>query len=270
MTATAGPSYLAAKFAAVRRRRADAAVGGAELAALERRALGAAPSPGFMSALRNGKTVALIAEFKRRSPSGGDLVRDTEPVRAARKYVEHGACAVSVLTDAEDFGGSLDDLAAVAAAIGEPVLRKDFVVDRAALYEARIAGAAAVLLIAGALEPGELRELVSAALAIGLEALVEVHDERELDRAVVAGAQVIGINNRDLQTLATDLATTERLAPLARRDALVVSESGIRGVQDVRRMRDAGADAVLVGEVLLRQQVAARPAFIRALAGVPR
>jgi indole-3-glycerol phosphate synthase len=212
-----------------------------------------------------------MAEYKRRSPSAGALAEGEDATDVAGAYVAAGAAALSVLTDEPHFGGRLADLAAVAGrAPGVPVLRKDFLVDVVQLYEARAAGAAAALLIAGMLDDQELETLLAEGSAVGLECLVEVHDEAELERAAAAGATLLGINNRDLRTLTTDLATTERLAPRAPKGAVVVSESGIRTADDVRRVRDAGAHAVLVGEALLRQPAASRAGTLRELAGVAR
>jgi indole-3-glycerol phosphate synthase len=271
-----GVGYLAAKAAAVRQARSRTAPVGPALEALRRSAGAAQVRPSLQAALAGGDRVALIAEFKRRSPSGGRLQRDvagtvsTAPGDAAALYVECGARAVSILTDAADFDGSLDDLSAAAARVDSPVLRKDFIVDAAGLYEARLAGAAAALLIVGILTHGELTELLAAARDVALECLVEVHDEAELERALAAGAGLVGINNRDLRRLTTDLAVTERLAPSAADGVTLVSESGIRSATDVARVRDAGAHAVLVGEALLRLPSAARCGGVRSLAGVPR
>jgi len=223
----------------------------------------------FRDALLAGDTVAVIAEFKRRSPSAGALVRDERPEDVARLYAGAGAAAVSVLTDATDFGGSLDDLHDAHAA-GLPTLRKDFIVDTRGLEEARAAGASAALLIVAMLDDVELAALVAAAAPLGLGALVEVHDERELDRALAADATLIGINNRDLRSLRTDLSVTERVARRVPPNVVLVSESGIRDADDVARVRDAGAHAVLVGESLLRREQTARAVALRALASVPR
>lgn len=237
------------------------------LAAL-RTAAGAVPAaPSFARALRSGPHVSVIAEFKRRSPSAGRLV-DDRPGDVAAAYADAGAAAVSVLTDRTDFGGSLDDLRAAAGRL--PALRKDFVVDEAGVLEARVAGAAAVLLIVALLDGQSLRRLIDVAREGALEPMVEAHDERELEVALEAGATVIGINNRDLRTLRTDLAVTECLASRLPPDVIAVSESGIRDAGDVARVRDAGAHAVLVGESLLRLRGAARTRLLRELASVPR
>jgi indole-3-glycerol phosphate synthase len=194
---------------------------------------------------------AVIAECKRRSPSRGVLRESYDPVAIARSYERAGAAAISVLTNDEFFGGSLDDLAAVRDGVSVPVLRKDFIVDGYQLAEARAAGADAVLLIAAVLDPGELRALVGRARELGLETLIEAHDARELAAAVAAGGDVLGVNNRDLKSFTTDLATTERLAPLAPPDAVLVAESGIRHAGDLARLGRAGIRAFLVGEAFM-------------------
>jgi indole-3-glycerol phosphate synthase len=276
MTAPPGVDFLAAKAEEVRRRQGgEAGRGGADGAdhpvALQARCRDLPPAPSLVEALRGGDRIAVMAEYKRRSPSAGALAEGEDPTDVAGAYLGAGAAALSVLTDEPHFGGTLEDLAAVAGHLpGVPILRKDFLVDVAQLYEARVAGAAGVLLIAGILDDHELDTLLAAGSAAGLECLVEVHDEGELERAAAAGATLLGINNRDLRTLTTDLATTERLAPRAPAGAVVVSESGIRTADDVRRVRDAGAHAVLVGEALLRQPAASRGEALRALAEVAR
>jgi len=206
---------------------------------------------GFRAALDRAQAPAVIAELKRASPSRGIIRADYEPVAHARSYAAAGATCCSVLTDERFFQGSLDHLRAARAAVALPCLRKDFLVDPYQVDEARAAGADAVLVIAAAgMRPlGE--ELLAAAETAGLDVLVEVHDERELEWANAVGARLIGINNRDLTTFVTSLATTERLAPLAHAGALVVAESGIRTPADVARMRAAGARALLVGEALM-------------------
>ncbi|HUF13999.1 MAG TPA: hypothetical protein VMN78_12925 [Longimicrobiales bacterium] len=257
--------FLALKAAAVRSRtRADAAA----LEALRRAALATATPASFRAALSAGERVAVIAEFKRRSPGAGVLT-DESPSEVIAGYAAAGARAASVLTDADDFGGSLDDLRA-AAAPSLPSLRKDFIVDEARILEARAAGASAVLLIVAILDDRELRALLDACDAMSLDALVEVHDEAELRRALDAGARLVGVNNRDLRTLRTDLTVTERLAPRLPADAILVSESGIRTRADVERVRAAGAAAVLVGEALLLQSGPARAALLGELTSVPR
>jgi indole-3-glycerol phosphate synthase len=211
------------------------------------------PSRAFEAALspRAGERVRLIAEVKRASPSRGVLAASLDPAAQARAYAEAGAAALSVLTDREYFHGSVEDLVAVRAAVSSPVLRKEFIVDEYQLWESRAAGADAVLLIVAALDPIALGDLYAAAGGIGLGALVEAHTEGELDRALAAGASVIGINNRDLQTLGTSLAPSLALLPLIPDGRIAVSESGIFTSADVERVVAAGARAVLVGEALV-------------------
>ncbi len=196
--------------------------------------------------------VRLIAEVKPASPSRGRLVGpDWDPVALAEVYARHGADAISVLTDGKYFGGSLDTLAAVRERVDVPLLRKDFVLDEYQVWEARAAGADAVLLIVAILEPATLRDLLQAAKGVGLAALVECHTAAELDLALDADARILGINNRDLRTFATRLETTLELLPRVPPGRLVVSESGVFTAADVRRLAAAGAHAVLVGEALV-------------------
>jgi len=195
--------------------------------------------------------VRLLAELKRASPVAGVLARGFDPIPLAPRYVSAGAAGLSILTDPH-FQGSLADLEAVRAAVDCPVLQKDFVVDEYQVWEARATGADALLLIVAILEPALLADLFQAAKGLGLGVLVEVHDEAELEAAADLGAGLIGINNRDLQTFGTDLATTERLAPRTPAGARIVSESGIATRADVARVAAAGAHAILVGEALSR------------------
>jgi indole-3-glycerol phosphate synthase len=227
------------------------------LAALRERALAAeAPIP-FAPALV-GPRLALIAEIKKASPSKGILDRTLDPLSRARTYTLGGAAAISVLTEEKSFLGSLQHITAIRIGVDgyypglrPPLLRKDFLFDPYHLYEARAAGADAVLLIAAVLPDGPLRELLALARELGLGTLVEVHTEEELDRVVRTDAEVIGINNRDLHTFVTDLAVTKRLRPLIPEGRIVVSESGIHTREDTERVRALGVDAVLVGEALM-------------------
>ncbi|HEV2066147.1 MAG TPA: indole-3-glycerol phosphate synthase TrpC [Thermomicrobiales bacterium] len=217
--------------------------------------------------------LAVIAEIKRASPSKGRFPVEIDPATVAQDYIGGGAAAISCLTDGPFFEGSLADLEAVVkrARATDPavgVLRKDFTVDTYQIDEARAWGASCILLIVAALEDGLLRELFGYARHLGIDSLVEVHDEMELDRAVALGATLVGINNRNLKTLDVDLAATETLASLAPSDMTLVSESGISSVKDVERMADAGVDAILVGESLIVSSN--RAEAVRALAGVPR
>jgi indole-3-glycerol phosphate synthase len=234
--------------------RAKRALAPEELAALAR-AVGPAPR-GLRAALLRAPRPRIIAEIKRRSPSRGELRADFDPAACAKAYAEAGAAAISVLTDERFFGGHLQHIGRARASAECPILCKDFLVDPYQIDEARLRGADAVLLVAAAFAPGErvaeLRRLRERALALGLDALVEAHDEAELEAALAAGADLVGINNRDLRSFAVDLATTERLARALPEGVLLVSESGIHGPKDVARLEAAGADAFLVGEALMR------------------
>jgi indole-3-glycerol phosphate synthase len=230
----------------------------------------APPVRDFAGALEEGGQVAVIAEFKRRSPSAGAISATGDPASTARDYGRGGARALSVLTDGPHFGGSLEDLAAAREAAGLPVLRKDFLVDPAQVWEARAGGADAVLLIVRILEDGRLRELLEVTREAGMEALVEVHGEEELERALEAGARVVGVNARDLESFEVDLGVVEGLLGRVPRDRLAVAESGIRGGEDVRRVARAGADAVLVGSWLMERSPGAVEAAVSGLCGVPR
>ncbi len=219
---------------------------------LERRLDGLPPTRDFAAALTRPGEVAVIAEVKKASPSAGVIRADFDPVAIARSYEQHGAAAISVLTDVDFFQGHLRYLAAVRSAVGCPVLRKDFILDRYQLLEARLAGADAVLLIAECLPDDQLALLQAQALELGLQTLIELHDAGQLSRVLAAGGQVIGINNRDLRSFATRLERTLELLPLIPRDRLVVSESGIATHDDLKRLGAAGVRAVLVGESLMR------------------
>jgi indole-3-glycerol phosphate synthase len=214
-----------------------------------RRQAEAAPSP---RRIAFGGRMSLIAEVKRRSPSAGSFVSSLDPVEQARAYERGGAAGISVLTDERSFGGSLDDLRAVRQAVQVPVLCKDFLLTPYQLYETRACGADLILLIVAALDDETLIGLQQLALDLGMTPLVEVHDQHELARAIAAGADLIGINNRDLADFSVDLVTTEYLAPLVPDEAVIVSESGIATREDVQRVERAGARAVLVGETLMR------------------
>lgn len=225
------------------------------------------PAPGaFVSALRR-PSVGVIAEIKRRSPSKGSLNEALEAGPRAAEYERGGAAAISVLTEPERFGGSLGDLTAVRRAVRIPPLRKDFIVHASQLSEARAAGACAVLLIARALDPSLGAELAAAAGSLGLDVLFEVRDEAELERAVAIRACAIGVNTRNLETLAVDPAVGERLLRLVPPDRVAVYESGVVTREDVERAAAWGADAVLVGSSLSRVPDGA--AAVRELCGVP-
>jgi indole-3-glycerol phosphate synthase len=205
----------------------------------------------FVGALHKD-TVALIAEVKKASPSKGILIEHFDPVAIGKVYAENGASAISVLTDEKFFQGHLDYMRDVRLAVNAPVLRKDFVIDPFQVYEARAAGADAVLLIVMALGDGQLGDLQSLIHELGMAALVEVHNEAEMERALKIGATLIGINNRDLKTFHEDLGVTTRVSKLAPADVTLVAESSIRNPDDVRQMGEYGAHAVLVGESLVK------------------
>jgi indole-3-glycerol phosphate synthase len=214
----------------------------------------ALPAPrDFDGALRpSPASVRLIAEVKKASPSRGVLAEGLDPVALAAIYAAHGAHAISVLTDAKYFRGSLDDLRRVRAAVDVPLLRKDFTIDEYQLWESRAAGADAVLLIVSVLEPAHLSELLAGAKGLGLAALVECHTAAEMDQALAVGSRIVGINNRDLATFQTRISTTLELLPLIPPGPIVVSESGFFTAADVRQVVAAGAHAILVGEGLVR------------------
>ncbi len=216
----------------------------------------------FYQALQGdgGQTLALIAEIKRASPSAGLIASDFDPVAIATRYEAAGANAISVLTDEPFFQGHLDHLIAVRAAVDLPILRKDFVLDEVQIYEAAAVGADAILLIVAALAQDELVHLLDVATICQLDALVEVHTLAELDRALETDARIIGINNRDLTTFKVDIATTETLSEEVPPGILLVSESGIRTADDSRRLRACGAEAILVGEALMRSDDVAKQA----------
>jgi indole-3-glycerol phosphate synthase len=249
------------------RTRADVAVRMAArpIADLEATAAARPPARSLARALRRPDQIACIAEFKRRSPSAGWIAEAADPATTVRAYAAGGAQALSILTDGPFFGGSLDDLGAARTACELPVLRKDFIVDRYQIVEARAAGADAILLIVAALSDPEIAALLAAAREIGLGALVEAHDADEVRRAVAAGAAIIGINNRDLRTFTVDRDLACRLRPQVPAERIVVAESGIRDAADVARLRAAGIDAMLVGETLMRASDPA--AALRALLG---
>jgi indole-3-glycerol phosphate synthase len=231
--------------------RAAAAADGRDLDQLQRQAETTPPARDFSASLRGRDDVAVIAEIKRASPSKGSLAPDLDPASLARAYASGGAAALSVLTDREFFQGSPADLAAARNATGLPVLRKDFTVCPADVFDARAMEADAVLLIAAALSPSELEDLHNLARRVGLDALVEVHDEEEAQQALKIGATLVGVNQRDLVTFEVDTKRAERVGRVLPDDVIRVAESGIRDGDDVRRLAAAGFDAVLVGEALV-------------------
>ena len=262
---TATPDLLAAivagtrRITEVRREREP-------LLALERRAAGASPrGDRFEAALSTTGRFNVIAECKRRSPSKGVLCEQYHPAAIAQQYQAGGAAAISVLTEPTFFDGALEHLTTVRAAVSLPLLRKDFIVDDYQLFEARAAGADAVLLIVAALPQAELVRLQARAGELGLAALVEVHDEQELGRAIDAGARVIGVNNRNLRTLAVDVDASHRLVARMPAGVTAVSESGLGSRQDLERLSAAGYRAFLIGERFMTDPAPA--AAIRQLIG---
>ena len=206
----------------------------------------------FKKAISKSGDINLIAEIKKASPSQGVIRSDFDVLDLARIYLEHKAAALSILTEEKFFLGTIDDVKAVHARFHVPILLKDFILDEGQIYEAFVNGASAVLLIVAILEDRQLKDFIALASQLDLDCLVEVHDERELERALTVGAEVIGINNRDLRTFAVDLTTTERLIKKIFKDKIIVVESGIRTFAEVRRFKELGAHAVLIGETFLR------------------
>ncbi len=231
-----------------------------------RRAGFADPPRNLVTAIRESNRLAVIAEVKRRSPSAGVIADELDPVEQAAAYASGGATAISVLTEPDHFGGSLDDLRIVRSQIGVPILRKDFIVHPAQVYEARAAGADALLIIVAALDQRNLETLIETTEKTGMTALVEVHDSSEARRALEAGARLIGVNNRNLDTFDVDLSTAESIAPLITDADATVAESGIQNAADAGRMAAAGYQAILVGEALVRASDPA--AMVAELTGV--
>jgi indole-3-glycerol phosphate synthase len=255
--------YLADILASHRSR---AAVDRRQLGDLLERAAATPPPRDFAGALK-GDGLTCIAEIKRRSPSKGDLDPRLQPDLLAKEYGAGGAACLSVLTDADFFGGSAGDLVLARQASGLPVLRKDFTVQEADVADARLMGADAVLLIVAALDDGELRRCAARAGELGLAALVEVHDDVELDRALAAGARLVGVNQRDLRTFKVDHGRACALAARIPAEVMAVAESGIRDAGDARRLAEAGYEAILVGEMLVRS--GDRATQLRELIGHP-
>ncbi|MDR2525988.1 MAG: indole-3-glycerol phosphate synthase TrpC [Oscillospiraceae bacterium] len=238
-------------LAAAAKERVAAAKVKQPLAQIRALAQNAPPAPAFARALAT-PGLSFICEVKRASPSKGLIAADFPYMRIARDYERAGAAAISVLTEPERFFGSDQYLREIAVAASVPCLRKDFTVDAYQIFEARALGAAAVLLICAILEDAQLREYRELAEALGMAALVETHDEAELARALVAGARIVGVNNRDLRTFEVELATSERLGAMLPQGVLFVAESGVRTPADAARLHRAGAHALLVGEALMR------------------
>lgn len=207
----------------------------------------------FISILKNAAELSIIAEFKRASPSKGDINTGLSPAEQTSSYIQYGASAVSVLTDKVFFKGSIHDLEDVRKTIDAPILNKDFIIDTTQIDVAKRAGADIILLIVAAMDEKKLLSLYQYAVDKGLEVLIEVHNEAELEVALKTGGQLIGVNNRDLKTFEVDLSVTERLAPIVKRSgAFLISESGIRTLEDVKRVVAAGANGILVGETFMK------------------
>jgi indole-3-glycerol phosphate synthase len=244
-------SHILARIVEAKQRRLQMAKMRVPEAIVKRMAETAKPVPSFHEALESRQRVRIIAEVKKASPSKGVLKADLDPAKQAVAYKEAGACAISVVTEEDFFQGDLAWVGKIAEASRLPVLRKDFVYERFQLYETRAAGASAILLIVAMLEPSQLKDLIDLARQMKLDALVEVHDDTELKEAFEAGADIIGVNNRDLKTFDVDLQTSVRLAAQIPDDRLFVVESGIHGKHDIETLLAAGADAFLVGEHFL-------------------
>jgi indole-3-glycerol phosphate synthase len=245
------PSDLLTTILAATRTRVEAQAERVPLEAVRAQAEGTAPALGFRMALARPDRVNVIAECKRRSPSRGILRREYDPVAIARAYEDGGAAAISVLTEPTFFDGELDHLGAVRRAVQLPLLRKEFIVCPYQLWEARAAGADAVLLIVAALDQADFAALLATARTIGLDVMVEVHDEAELDCALAAGSDLVGVNNRNLRTLAVDIDASRRLARLLPPHVIGVAESGLKTPADVRALHAVGYRAFLVGERLM-------------------
>lgn len=245
-------STILDKIVASKRREIDEARARVPAAELERRLPQAPPVRDFRAALDQPGSVQVLAEVKKASPSAGVLRADFDPVRIARTYAEHGAAAISVLTDMPFFQGQLAYLTAIREAVSLPLLRKDFILDRYQVLEARVAGADAVLLIAEIIEGPELPKLLADIHALGMHALVELYDADNLPRVIDSGARVIGINNRNLRTFVTRLEHTLELAARIPADRCLVSESGIRTRDDILKLQSADVKAVLIGETFMR------------------
>ena len=206
----------------------------------------------FYQSLRPNGTTKVIAEVKCASPSKGILRADFNPVEISKNYARGGASAISVLTDSRFFKGSLDHLRNIRSSVETPLLRKDFIIDPYQVYESRFYGADAILLIVAALDSTILKELLELAHSLEMDAIVEIHDEAELEKAIQAGSKIIGINNRDLKTFDVSLETSLRLCRLIPKGKIIISESGIRSINDIKRLRSAGINVVLIGETFMR------------------
>jgi indole-3-glycerol phosphate synthase len=247
------PASILKKIVAQKKREVAEKARTLPLAALKERISTRKAPRDFAAAIRGDK-IKLIAEVKKASPSRGVLVKDFDPLALASTYAQSGAAAISVLTEVANFQGRLEYLAQIKDKVSLPLLRKDFIFDAYQVYESAASGADALLLIAAILGPAQLGNLLELSHSLGLACLVEVHDEPELEKALHSGAEIIGINNRDLNTFKTDIETTRRLRPLVPGGKIVVSESGIGRREDVKKLQDWGVNAILVGEALVTSQ----------------
>ena len=243
------PASILEKIVAVKKREVEATKSSLPLDALKERISQYKPLD-FKAALR-GRGIKLIAEVKKTSPSRGVLVVDFDPTALALTYMRCGAAAISVLTEATHFQGSPEHLEKIREKVGLPLLRKDFIFDEYQIYESAAIGADAILLIASILSASKLKTLLDLSHRIGLACLVEAHDEKDMAKALKSGAEIIGINNRDLKTFKTDIETTHKLRELVPAGKIVVSESGIRTAEDIKKLKAFGVNAVLIGEALL-------------------
>jgi indole-3-glycerol phosphate synthase len=240
------------RVAAIKRKEIDRRKASVSLEEMKERVSGL-PSPrDFLESISKNEPMALIAEIKQASPSAGAIQELSDIPRIARAYQSAGACAVSVLTEAHFFRGELSHLRQIKDVVSLPLLQKDFIIDPFQIYEGRVTGADAVLLIAALLAPGQLRGFAELARGLGLVPLVEVHDEEDLNKILDLDLPIIGVNNRNLKTLAVNLDTTFRLLEMIPPGRVIISESGIKSRQDVQRLQQAGVKAILVGEVLMR------------------
>jgi len=244
-------THILARIIEAKQKRLEAAKMRVPEPIVKRMAETAQPAPSFRDALQTAQQPRIIAEVKKASPSKGVLKADLDPARQAAAYAAAGACAISVVTEEDFFQGELGWISAITAAAKLPVLRKDFVYQPFQVYETRASGASAILLIVAMLQPSELKDLIALGASVKLDVLVEVHDEAELGEALEAGASIVGVNNRDLKTFNVDLETSLRLAKQIPDDRLFVVESGIHGKSDIDALRNAGADAFLIGEYFL-------------------
>ncbi len=244
------PTMILDKIVAEKRQEVEQKKRSLPVAVLKERIAGRETPRDFRRAL-SGDSIKLIAEVKKASPSRGLLCPDFNPVAIARSYAQGGAAAISVLTEANHFQGSLDYLAAIREEVSIPLLRKDFIFDPYQVYESAAFGADALLLITAILSQEQLEELLALSHSLGLGCLVEVHNKDEVEKALLGGAEIIGINNRDLSTFTVDINTTRRLRLLIPEGRTVVSESGINNREDIKRMKEWGINAVLVGEALV-------------------